>query len=126
VIDTVAGVSLANGLAGSGRFDILLSGYLPDPDPNNLIANNLDTHGSTDVSGYSNPRLDYVLANGLKASSFAARAVDYRVAQEIIHDDRPVIVLFNPVNLLAYDASVLTGVGQTATGAVSLVNARYK
>jgi peptide/nickel transport system substrate-binding protein len=126
VIDTAGSVSIANGLAGSGRFDVLLSGYQPDPDPNILISNNLDTNGPGDFSGYSNPRLDYVLANGLKASSLAARAVDYHVAQEIIHDDRPLIVLYNSVAFAAYDASALTGVELTALATLSLVNAQYK
>jgi hypothetical protein len=67
-----------------------------------------------------------VLANGLKASSLAARAVDYHVAQEIIHDDRPLIVLYNSVAFAAYDASALTGVELTALATLSLVNAQYK
>jgi peptide/nickel transport system substrate-binding protein len=125
-IDLAASAAIANGMAGSGHFDVLLSGYQPDPDPNILIYNNLDTYGPGDFSGYSNTRLDYVLANGLKASSLAARAVDYHVAQEIIHDDRPIIVLYNTVAFVAYDASMLSGVEQTTLASLSLVNTQYK
>ena len=52
--------------------------------------------GDANYSGYSNPRLDLILANGLKATSIKARSTLYRVAQQIIPDDRPIIVLYNP------------------------------
>ena len=122
VIDCCAG----GDLAPSGRFDVVLTSTRSDPDPNILIYPHLDTNGTNNASGYSNPRLDYVLANGLKASSPAARAVNYHVAQEIINRDRPVIVLYNSSSLTAYDASVLTGVELIATGTLSLTNAQYK
>jgi peptide/nickel transport system substrate-binding protein len=122
VIDCCAGFDLAP----SGRFDVLLTSTQSDPDPNVLIYGHLATNGTGNVGGYSNARLDYVLTNGLKASSPAARAVNYHVAQEIIHDDRPVIVLWNSVALKAYDASVLKGVELFATGTLSLTNAQYK
>ena len=73
--------------------------------------------------GYSNPRLDYVLANGLKATQTNARAVDYRVAQQIIHDERPVIVLYNRTSIVAYSASV-GGVALDYKGQLQLANAQ--
>ena len=45
VIDSAASGSLANAQARSGRFDVLLSGDTPDPDPNILIYNNIATSG---------------------------------------------------------------------------------
>jgi peptide/nickel transport system substrate-binding protein len=109
-----------------GHFDTALVTSASDPDPNTLLYNALDTNGATNAPGYSNPRLDYVLAHALEASSFKARAVDYRVAQQIIHDDRPIIVLYSRPLFLAFNSSLLSGIALTATGSPSLVNAQYK
>jgi peptide/nickel transport system substrate-binding protein len=117
----------ARSLALSGNFDTyLVTSSFNDPDPQNILYNILDSKGSANVVGYSNPRLDYVLANGLKASSVSARATNYKVAQQIIHDDRPLIVLYNAVNFVPFDASLLTGVGVNALGQASFVNAQYR
>ena len=79
--------------ANAGNFDAFqIASPQTDPDPNSYIYPYLDTAGSVNRSGYSNPRLDYVLANALRATTQGAR-VDYRVAQQIMHEDRPIIVL---------------------------------
>ena len=79
----------------SGHFDVVMmrSRGATDPDPNSYIYPYLDTAGGSNFTGYSNPRLDYVLANALRATDPKARAVDYRVAQQIMHADRPIIPL---------------------------------
>ena len=43
--------------------------------------------------------MDFVLDNGLKATQLGARAVNYRVAQQVIHADRPAIFLYNATTL---------------------------
>jgi peptide/nickel transport system substrate-binding protein len=108
-----------------GQFDTAINQYGTDPEPNTLISRSFDTLGAVNYSGYSNPRLDYVLKNGLEASSHDARAVNYRVAQQIIHDDRPIIVLYARSGLYAFDASRLTGVELTAVGGPNLANVQY-
>jgi peptide/nickel transport system substrate-binding protein len=124
VIDSTDRVTFG-ALERSGNFDtgFFITGT-NNPDPNDQLGR-LGTVSSANSGGYSNPRLDYVLANGLKASSFKDRAINYRVGQQIAHADRPVIPLYNQVNRVAFSAS-LVGVEQTATGALSLVNVRYK
>jgi peptide/nickel transport system substrate-binding protein len=112
--------------AGSGQFDTALIGSATDPEPNTLITRGLDTVSTVNYGGYSNPRLDYVLKNGLLASSLKARAVNYRVAQQIVHDDRPIIVLYARSGIYAFNASLLTGVQLNAVGGPSLVNAQYR
>ena len=92
--------------------------------PNGLISLYVATDGDSNFSGYSKPRLDYVLANGLKATQTAARAVNYRVAQQIIHDDRPLIVLYNPTTFAASSTTV-TGITLNYAGQLQLANARF-
>jgi peptide/nickel transport system substrate-binding protein len=93
--------------AAAGSFDVYFLGQTNgDPDPNNNFYSLLFTGGAKNYSGYSNPRLDYVLTNALKASSLKARQTNYRVAQQIILADRPVIVLIHQTTYAAYSTSV--------------------
>jgi peptide/nickel transport system substrate-binding protein len=109
----------------SGQFEAAILGGMTDPEPSVLISPYFDSAGPGNNSGYSNPRLDYVLKNGLEASSHGARGINYRVAQQIIQDDRPIIVLYARPFFLAFDASLLTGVQLTAVGSYSLANAQF-
>ena len=56
--------------------------------------------------GYSNPRLDLILSNGVKATSMRARATLYHVAQQIIAGDRPIIYLYNRLGFRATSANL--------------------
>lgn len=108
----------------SGNFDANLGGFNPGGvDPTNTIF--LATPGSRNYSGYSNPRLDLILANGLKATSMKARSTLYRAAQQIIMADRPYVALYNPVTFGAFSANV-TGVQLTYRGLINVANARYR
>ena len=124
VIDLVDQPTLM-ALLVSGRFDTAIYQYGTDPEPNTLVSRALNTSGASNYTGYSNPRLDYVLNNGLEASSFKARAVNYRVAQQIIRDDRPIIVLYARLTFAAFSSSLLTGVQLTAVGGYNLANAQF-
>ena len=111
--------------SGSFDADVASSGPVPgDPDRQLRPRASPRRHGNNE-SGYSNPRLDFVLANGLKASQPKARAVYYHVAQQIIHDDRPVIFLYDTVTFAAYSTN-LTGVELTSGGLLIVANARFK
>jgi ABC-type transport system substrate-binding protein len=57
-------------------------------------------------SGYSNPRLDLVLANSRKASSRTALKRLYHAASEILLADRPIIFLDHPIVYAAVSTSV--------------------
>jgi peptide/nickel transport system substrate-binding protein len=122
------GGSAALGRTTAGQFDVSL-GYTTTagPDPNDLLYPSLDTNGAQNSSGYSNPRVDYVLAHGLESTDSQARGVYYHVAQQIVHDERPLIVLYNSVGFTAFNASLLMGIEQpTVTGTVSFANAQFK
>jgi peptide/nickel transport system substrate-binding protein len=126
VIDiTDSATTLARRTAGA--FDVSLGGRAPgSPDPHDMIYPILATAGDADFSGYSNPRMDYVLAHGLEATNPAARAVYYHVAMQIMHDDRPIIVLYAPTGIAAYNTTSVTGVERTVSGFVTVVNAQLR
>jgi peptide/nickel transport system substrate-binding protein len=111
----------------SGNFDALIAAFQPgsDGDPNYIITQQFATWGSLNTGGYSNPRLDYVLANGLKATQPAARAVNYRVAQQILLADRPAIFLYDTVYHAAYSTS-LTGIRLIPNGQLDVEYAQYR
>ncbi len=110
-----------------GTFDAELGGFEPgaDGEPNYLIAQFFASSGVRDYGGYSDPRLDYVLANGLKATQFSARAVNYHVAQQILQADRPAIFLYNTIDHVAFSTS-LTGVELTANGLLDVEHVQYR
>ena len=61
----------------------------------------------------------------MKATDTSARSTLYRVAQEIIVSDRPIIYLYNPVTLAVFDTRV-AGVRLGYNGALLLANARFR
>jgi len=116
------------GSTTSGQFDATFNvGYEPgaDGEPNLIISQFFASWGVRNAAGYENKRLDYVLTNGLKATQFADRAVNYRVAQQILLTDRPTIFLYDTIFHAAYSAN-LTGVGLKANGLLDVSNAQFR
>ena len=112
--------------AKSGSFDVCLMAWSPnDGDPDTIISPFLATSGPRNYGGYSNPRLDLILANGLKATSMKARSTLYHAAQQIIASDRPLIVLDASI-VFAGISTGLSGVKQIAGGTLSIENAWFK
>src|SRR5262249_1305660 len=96
----------------SGNFDAALfefQGGSGGGDPNTVMSPFPATTGDSNYSGYSNPRFDLIVSNGVKATSIQARSTLYRVAQQIIANDRPIIFLNNGVVFGAFSTAV-TGV----------------
>jgi peptide/nickel transport system substrate-binding protein len=100
----------------TGQFDAALDTWSGGPDPNGDTFDFLDSNGPRNYSGYSSARMDYVLENGLKATNAKARAVNYRVVNQIVETDRPRIFLYAPISLTAVSSSLgglfLNGGGQ--------------
>jgi peptide/nickel transport system substrate-binding protein len=116
----------AQTLARAGSFDAYLTSFFSGSnDPHNNIFPFLDSAGPRNLGGYSNRRLDYVLANGLKATEMKPRAVNYHVAEEIIAADRPAVYLYNQVTFAAYSSS-LAGITLSPGGILWVANARYR
>jgi peptide/nickel transport system substrate-binding protein len=128
--EKAVGINVVIGPSGgvsAGNFDAVITSFQPgsDGDPNYLITQQFATWGSLNSGGYSNPRLDYVLRNGLKATQPAARAVNYRVAQQILLADRPAIFLYDTVYHAAYSSS-LTGIRLIPNGQLDVEYAQYR
>jgi peptide/nickel transport system substrate-binding protein len=108
----------------SGNFDADVRATSVPGDPGASFDARFTTGMSSNESGYSNPRLDFVLANGTKAAQPKARAVYYHVAQEIIHDARPIVVLYDGVTFATYSTKV-TGIELNYAGLLITQNARF-
>jgi peptide/nickel transport system substrate-binding protein len=76
----------------AGKFDAYLENVGVGIDPSTTLYARWSTTGTSNFTGYSNPRLDLVLANSFKATSMTARLKLIRVAQQIILGDRPMII----------------------------------
>lgn len=96
----------ANTRAAAGTFDAYLGGFSGSPDTDRNIFEFVATSGSFNWSGYSNPRLDLILANARKAMKKKAIATLYHAAQQIILADRPIIYLYHPIVYAAVAANV--------------------
>jgi peptide/nickel transport system substrate-binding protein len=112
--------------AASGNFDTVLVvrvGGTPDVDRG--IYWYVATDGSRNSSGYSNPRLDLILANTRKATSPKALKTLYHAADEILIADRPIIVLCHNTAYAAVSTSV-SGVQFYGDGQVRANSAEYR
>jgi peptide/nickel transport system substrate-binding protein len=116
--------SLARERAGDYEMRIA-GGVSGGVDPDARFTAQVATTGSANAGGYSNPRLDLILANARKATDFKARSTLYRAAQEIISNDRPIIFLYSPVTFAAVRTDV-AGVRLTSDGSIDVVHARYR
>jgi peptide/nickel transport system substrate-binding protein len=107
----------------SGNFETAASGFSGSLNTDGNIFRFVASSGSRNYSGYSNPRLDLILANSRKATSTKALKTLYHAAFQILNDDRPIIYLSHPS---AY-AGVSTAVaGVQAPVAESIANAWFK
>ena len=126
VVIDVPDAATATARETAGTFDTALGGFTPgNPDPNQNIYGALTTTGVRNYGGYSSPRLDLILNNGVKAMSTQARSTLYHVGQQIIENDRPVIVLYNANRFAAFSTN-LTGVKLEYNGRLAIANAWFK
>jgi peptide/nickel transport system substrate-binding protein len=95
--------------AASGSFDTLIAGPATAGNADQSINDWVGTSGSFNSGGYSNPRLDLILANMHKATTAKALRTLSHAAQQILASDRPIIVLYHSVRYTAFSSSV-TGV----------------
>ena len=84
--------------ADAGNFDAFAIGWSGRVDPDGNIYGFVATKGTLNDSGYSDPKLDYILNGARKSLTTKARDTLYRAAMQIIHRQRPLIYLYHPVN----------------------------
>jgi peptide/nickel transport system substrate-binding protein len=109
----------------AGQFETFAIGWSGRIDPDGNIYNFIQTTGSQNDSGYSNPVVDRALNNERKASTQKARLVSFHAALAQAAKDRPVIYLYHPVN---YDAesTKVAGVQLYGDGLVRVAFAGFK
>ncbi|WP_342601158.1 ABC transporter substrate-binding protein [Psychrobacillus sp. FSL H8-0483] len=76
----------------SGDYDVTILGGNHGIDPEGLFVR-VGTEGSMNLMNYSNPEIDRLLAEGLRVSDQAERAVIYKEVQQIMSEEYPVIPL---------------------------------
>jgi peptide/nickel transport system substrate-binding protein len=90
----------------AGNFETFAIGWSGRIDCDGNTFNFLQTNGSQNDSGYSNPVVDRALTNQRKASSLKARLASLHAALLQAAKDRPVIYLYHVVNRDAREKNV--------------------
>ncbi|WP_082460352.1 ABC transporter substrate-binding protein [Frigoribacterium sp. Leaf8] len=107
-----------------GDFDALQLGWSGRVDPNGNMVNFLRTGGGNNYSGYSNPRVDELLADAAASIDVDERAALYGEAVTQVQEDEPLIYLYRTRSLTALTNEV-AGVSTYADGVVRLSNAAF-
>jgi peptide/nickel transport system substrate-binding protein len=94
-----------------------------DPDMNTYLP--LSCSGAFNDGKYCNPELDRLLDLGRTTLDQAGRMAAYERALAIVHKDRPIIYLWNPVWNWAYSAK-LTGLEPNHDGAIRVTGLRMR
>jgi peptide/nickel transport system substrate-binding protein len=123
VVDSVANATAA--AATPGNFDTFVQGPSSGENPDQAITDWVATSGSRNYAGYSNPRLDLILANSRKATTPKALRTLYHAAQKILLNDRPIIFLNHSVRYVAF-ASNVAGVEMRPDLWLRVAFAQYK
>nr|WP_321398792.1 ABC transporter substrate-binding protein [uncultured Desulfobacter sp.] len=79
----------------------------PQGDPDAFLSDVFMTHARSNFMGYANPKLDQLLRAAKTCFDQQERTKLYNQAQQIIHDDNPVIVLFHKSMVTAMSNRVL-------------------
>ena len=124
VIDTVD-LATQTARMNAGNYDTTISGASGTPNVDRNVFEYVATSGPRNWSGYSNPRLDLILANARKATSTTALKTLYHAAFQILHDDRPIIYLSHGVAYAGVSTAV-AGVQLPADNVIRVQNARFK
>jgi len=109
----------------AGQFETFAIGWSGRIDADGNTYNFLQTNGSQNDSGYSNPVVDRALNNERKAASLQARLVSFHAALAQAAKDRPIIYLYHAVNRDAESKNV-GGVQLFGDGLVRVQFAGFK
>ena len=101
-------------------YDMMLGSYFSAGDPaigyTRLYNTYTGTSPNTNASGYSNPKVDQLLAQGATAVDRPARAKAYKELQVILNEDLPTLILF--------DEETVDTISRRFTGAFQALDAR--
>jgi peptide/nickel transport system substrate-binding protein len=107
-----------------GKFQILQLGWSGRVDPDANITNFVGTQGSQNVSGYSNSKVDQLLAQARTTNDVAERAKLYGEVQTQTEKDDPIIYLYRQRNLTGVSKDV-SGVQVYPDGIIRVAFAGY-
>jgi peptide/nickel transport system substrate-binding protein len=101
----------------SGRFDMLMMGWLGNIDPDDFYYAQQHTNGTSNAQKYSNRDVDRLLDAGRVEVNRAARTDDYAKAATLIADQVSYIYLYNPSVIQAWTKN-LSGYEPRRDGAI--------
>jgi len=107
-----------------GKFQVLQLGWSGRVDPDANITNFIGTQGSQNVGGYSNPKVDSLLAKARQTQDIGARSKVYGQVQTQIEKDNPIIYLYRQRNLTGVSKNV-SGVQVYPDGIIRVAFAGY-
>jgi peptide/nickel transport system substrate-binding protein len=110
--------------ATNGQFDTYAVGWSGRVDPDGNIYGFNATAGTLNYSGYSNPKIDYILNGARKSLTTKSRDTLYNAAMKILIADRPIIYLYHPVYYFGVSKNV-TGVQVYGDGLIRASFAAY-
>jgi len=92
--------------ATAGSFDAYAIGWSGRVDPDGNIYGFVATPGTLNYSGYSNPKLDYILNGARKSLTTKSRDTLYHAAMQIIYQEQPLVYLYHPVDYFGVSKKV--------------------
>jgi peptide/nickel transport system substrate-binding protein len=107
-----------------GKYQVLQLGWSGRVDPDANITNFIGTQGSQNVGGYSNPKVDQLLAKARETQDISARAKIYGQVQAQTDKDDPIIYLYRQRNLTGVSKDV-SGVQVYPDGIIRVAFAGY-
>ena len=107
-----------------GKFQVLQLGWSGRVDPDANITNFIGTQGSQNVGGYSNPKVDGLLAKARQTQDISARAKIYGAVQAQTEKDDPIIYLYRQRNLTGVSKDI-SGVQVYPDGIIRVAFAGY-
>ena len=105
--------------AERGNFDAFVLGWSGRPDPDGNLYSFVTTKGPLNYSRWSNAEVDKLMDEARAVSDIAARRAVYEKAAAISGNERPMIYLWHPRNLVGHTAK-LTGFKPVPDGLIRL------
>lgn len=88
----------------NGDFDLAISGYLMDLDPN--VWDLFSSKGVLNYANFSNSHIDSLLIKGKETMDFNKRFFIYKEVQKILWDEIPILPLFTPYYIMGVSKKI--------------------
>jgi peptide/nickel transport system substrate-binding protein len=88
----------------AGDYDVRTGWRIAAPDPDKT--SEYGTDGAVNHYGYSNPKVDELLAAGRTETDHEARVAIYHELQQVLYDDCPIVWMYYPHGVIAYNSRI--------------------